>query len=148
MSQNSNSTNQQPTHGAAIAIAIGDGGIGGIGGIGGDHDPAGLKAERIQEAVSADPNGVTRLKAERIQLALRDLRGWTIQRGGITRTFELADKLEASRLLQSVAGLELEGEMPELHIRRGRVTIVLPTVDDAYLEEPLYEMAKSLEAGA
>jgi pterin-4a-carbinolamine dehydratase len=138
---NGNNTNQQPTRGTAIAI----GDVGDVGDTGGDHDPAGLKAERIQEAISAD-TGVTRLKAERIQLALRDLRGWTIQRGGIARTFELADKLEASRLLQSVAGLDLEGEMPELHLRRGRVTLVLPTVDDAYLEEPLYEMAKSLSA--
>jgi pterin-4a-carbinolamine dehydratase len=136
MSQSSNRSNRQHTQGAAIAIG-GDG----------DPGPAGLKAERIQEALVIDPRGVTRLKAERIQLALRDLSGWTLQRGGITRTFELADKSEAARLLQFVAGLEIEGEMPEVHIRRGLVTFVLPTVDDGSLEKPLFEMAQSLAAG-
>ena len=100
-----------------------------------------LKAERTQDALT---DGGTRLKAERIQLALRDLPGWTLQRGGIGRTVELADNREASRLLQYVAELGYDGEMPEVHVRRGRMTFVLPTVDDAFLEEPMFEMAKSL----
>ena len=111
----------------------------------------GLKAERIQEAVAigVDPKGVGRLKAERIQIALHGLPGWTLQRGGIVRTFELADNRAAWQLVQAVAGLGIAGEMPEVHVFRGRVTFVLPLVDDAYLEEPLFEMAKSLaEAGA
>ncbi len=138
---NSNNNDQQHTHGAAIAI-------GAIGG--GDPSPAGLKAERIQEVATgqeANPGG-TRLKAERIQLALRDLPGWTIQRGGIVRTFELADNREVSRLLQPVAALAPDGELPELYVRRGRVTFLLPTDDDGYLEEPLFEMAKSLTVSA
>ncbi len=122
--------------------------------VAGTPGSASLKAERIQEAVALTAGDVVvdeggaRLKAERIQLALRDLPGWTIQRGGIVRTVELADNREASRLLQYVAELGYDGEMPEVHVRRGRMTFVLPTVDDAYLEEPLFEMAKSLEVSA
>ena len=134
MSQSSNRSNRQHTQGAAVAI--------------GDPGPNGLKAERIQEAAAAVFGGVTRLKAERIQLALRDLPGWTLQRGGITRTFELADKREVSRLLQLIAELGDDGEMPELHIRRDQVTFVLPTVDDGALEKPLFELAQSLGAEA
>jgi pterin-4a-carbinolamine dehydratase len=115
----------------------------------GDPDPAGLKAERIQEAIAigVDPKGVTRLKAERIQLGLQGLPGWTLQRGGITRTVEIADQREVSHLLQYVAELVFDGEMPELHVRRGQVTFVLPLVDDGYLDKPLFEMAQTLAAG-
>jgi pterin-4a-carbinolamine dehydratase len=110
-----------------------------------------LKAERIQEAVAIaiDPKGVNRLKAERIQLGIQGLPGWTLQRGGIVRTIELADNRAAWQLLQGLTGLGIDGEMPEVHVYRGRVTFVLPTVDDAFLEEPLFEMAKVLaETGA
>jgi pterin-4a-carbinolamine dehydratase len=109
-------------------------------------DPAGLKAERIQEAIAigVDPKGVTRLKAERIQLGIQGLPGWTLQRGGVTRTLELADQRDVARLLQSVAELAFDGEMPELHVRRGQVTFVLPLVDDGYLDKPLFEMAQTL----
>jgi pterin-4a-carbinolamine dehydratase len=122
MSQNSNSSNQQQA--------------------GETPGASGLKAERIQEALAAAAS--PRLKAERIQLALRDLPGWTLQRGGIARTFDLADSRETSRMLQYVAELGFDGDMPEVHVRRGKVTFVLPTVDQGWLEEPLFEMAKSL----
>jgi pterin-4a-carbinolamine dehydratase len=118
---------------------------------GSNPQQTGLKAERIQEAVAIaiDPKGVNRLKAERIQLGIQGLPGWTLQRGGIVRTIELADNRAAWQLLQGLTGLGIDGEMPEVHVYRGRVTFVLPTVDDAFLEEPLFEMAKVLaEAGA
>jgi pterin-4a-carbinolamine dehydratase len=108
---------------------------------------AGLKAERTEVAIVVAPKEINRLKAERIQLGLVSLPGWTLQRGGITRTFELADKREVARLLQYVAELAFDGEMPELHVRREQVTFVLPLIDDAYLDKPLFEMAQSLAAG-
>ena len=129
----SNSSNPQSIPGGTVTVI-------------GDPDPTGLKAERIQEAVVVDPKGVTRLKAERIQLGLHGLPGWTLQRGGVTRTVELADQREVARVLQSVAELAVHGEMPELHVRRGQVTFVLPLVDDGYLDKALFEMARTLVA--
>lgn len=117
----------------------------------------GLKAERIQEAIgpAADggpdktPKGVNRLKAERIQLALRDLPGWFLQRNAfrISRTVPVADVQQAVQLLRQVADLGQAGwEMPDLQLTRGEVTLSLPTVDGSWLEAQHFELAKALEA--
>jgi pterin-4a-carbinolamine dehydratase len=104
----------------------------------------GLKAERIQFAPPAE----TRLKAERIQIQLRDLPGWNLQRGGtrIARTFEVPDAREAARFLQYVVDLGLNGfPLPDVNLTRGAVTFSLPTVDDGWLETQVFELAQALE---
>lgn len=113
-------------------------------------DPDGLKAERIQEALAAaGADGESRLKAERIQIALRDLPGWRLQRGArqIARTFELPDAHQVARLLRYVADLgDSGGTMPDVTVRGGEVTFALPTVaSGVYLMEPAFELAKALE---
>jgi pterin-4a-carbinolamine dehydratase len=109
----------------------------------------GLKAERIQEAIGIDPKGVTRLKAERVQLALRDLPGWSLQRNGfrISRTVAVADPQQAVQLLRQVADLGQAGwEMPDVQLSRGEVTLSLPTVDGSWLAAQHFELAKALDA--
>lgn len=104
----------------------------------------GLKAERIQSAPPAE----TRLKAERIQIQLRDLPGWSLQRGGtrIARTFEVPDAREAARFLQYVVDLGVNGfPLPDVSLTRGAVTFSLPTVDDGWLETRVFELAQALE---
>jgi len=105
---------------------------------------AGLKAERIQSAAV----GESRLKAERIQIALRDLPGWRLQRGArqIARTFEISDAREMARVLQYVADMGHSGrQMPDVNVQRGAVTFTLPTVAGGWLETDVFELAKNLE---
>jgi pterin-4a-carbinolamine dehydratase len=107
-----------------------------------------LKAERVQGAPPAFDDG-QRLKAERIQLALRDLPGWRLARNArvISRTVEVASLEEAARLLLSVAELAFAGwSLPLLQVSAGRVTFTLPTVSGSWLEEHHFELAKALNA--
>jgi pterin-4a-carbinolamine dehydratase len=109
-----------------------------------DTPGAALKAERIQ----LEPVGQTRLKAERIQLVLRDLPGWRLQRGvnRIQRTYELSDSHQVSRLLQYVAELGYGGgNMPEIEVRGGEVTFRLPISRTGMIDEPLFDLAKALD---
>lgn len=107
--------------------------------------PDGLKAERIQEAAA----GESRLKAERIQIALRDLPGWRLQRGArqIARTYELPNVQQVARMLQYVAELGYAGgSLPEVSLKGNALTFALPTIDGGgYLSEACFELAKSLE---
>jgi pterin-4a-carbinolamine dehydratase len=106
----------------------------------------GLKAERVQSAPTAD--GGSRLKAERVQLVLRDLPDWHFRRGArrLARTYEMADTQQAARLLQSVAELGFAGgDLPEIAVRNGQVTFRLPTLGGSWIEASQFEMAKALE---
>jgi pterin-4a-carbinolamine dehydratase len=106
---------------------------------------AGLKAERVQEALAAE----ARLKAERVQITLKDLPGWRLQHSArqIARTFEMQDVQQVARLLQYVAELGFAGgELPDVSLRGGKVTFLLPTFGSgAFLEASHFELAKALE---
>ncbi len=104
-----------------------------------------LKAERVQLDSPAAPS---RLKAERIQLALRDLPGWRLQRGvnRIQRTYEMPDAQQVARLLQYVAELGYGGgTMPEIDVRGGEVTFRLAISSTGLIDEPLFDLAKALD---
>jgi pterin-4a-carbinolamine dehydratase len=104
----------------------------------------GLKAERIQFAPTV-PAG-SRLKAERIQLALRDLPGWHVVRGAIVRTYVAEDARQASRILQHVIEIGTSGgELPGILVDAGRVTFVLPTFQTGWIAEPDLALARALE---
>ena len=114
----------------------------------GSTSPDGLKAERIQEA-TIGASGESRLKAERIQLALRDLPGWHLHRNArqIARAVEAADAREVARLLRFVADLgQAGGHLPDVTVRGGVVTFALPTEGGgAYVTKACFELAQALE---
>jgi transcriptional regulator with XRE-family HTH domain/pterin-4a-carbinolamine dehydratase len=67
----------------------------------------------------------------RVELVFRDLPGWRIQKGGqIARTFELSAPEEVSRLLSRTAERAIAyGELPNMVVKPGSVTFLLPTGD-------------------
>ncbi len=103
-----------------------------------------LKAERIQ---LESPVGQPRLKAERIQLALRDLPGWRLQRNAnqIERGYDLADAQQATRLFQAISDLSYDSGLVEVGVRGREVIVRLPISRTGLIEEPLFNLAVALE---
>jgi 4a-hydroxytetrahydrobiopterin dehydratase len=68
------------------------------------------------------------LSSRDIDLALRDLRGWNRQEGGLHRRFRCASFSESIALVNRIAGLATEANhFPNLDIRYRNVIVFLTT---------------------
>jgi pterin-4a-carbinolamine dehydratase len=122
----------------------------------GTPPPNGLKAERVQEAFAPTLPGIapvdTRLKAERIQIALKDLPGWQLFKGArfIARTFDLGSVAATTRFLQYVADVGAASDvLPDLAVHAGStVVLALPVLGGGWLETKYFELAQAFEVAA
>lgn len=75
-------------------------------------------------------NPAESLSNREVDLALRNLRGWNRQDGGLHRRFRLASFPDAIRFVNEVARLAEEaGHHPNIDIRYRNVTLFLTTHD-------------------
>ena len=78
--------------------------------------------------------------------ALRDLPGWTMKDGSITKTFKHASFAEAIVFVNAVAHLaELANHHPDIDIRYTNVTLALVTHDQGGITDKDVNLAREIE---
>ncbi|HXO22601.1 MAG TPA: 4a-hydroxytetrahydrobiopterin dehydratase [Thermoanaerobaculia bacterium] len=88
------------------------------------------------------------LKAERVQLQLEDLPGWSLRRGGraIVRSFDLPEMESALAFLDYLSDLGAVRErLPEIDLRPGKATVSIKTPSAGWLERPDFELALAMK---
>ncbi|HXO18995.1 MAG TPA: 4a-hydroxytetrahydrobiopterin dehydratase [Thermoanaerobaculia bacterium] len=94
------------------------------------------------------PPPVDKLKAERVQLQIEDLPGWSLRPGGraITRTFDLPEMESALAFLDYLSDLGATRErLPELDLRPGKAVISIKTPGAGWLERADFELALAMK---
>ena len=85
------------------------------------------------------------LSNREVDLALRNLRGWNRQDGGLHRRFRLASFPDAIRFVNDVARLaEDAGHHPNIDIRYRNVTLFLTTHDAGGITELDVQLARRM----
>jgi len=88
-----------------------------------------------------------RLSDSQVQQFLRDIPGWALTHGEITRTFTLRDFAAALVFVGAVGHLaEAAGHHPDITIKYNRVTLALVTHDAGGLTEKDFALAGKINA--
>ena len=89
---------------------------------------------------------MNKLTDTEVQDRLRDLPGWTIEAGELTRTIQSANFLAALRLVNQVGELaEAAGHHPDIDIRYNRVRLSLVTHDAGGLTGKDFQLAGQID---
>jgi len=87
-----------------------------------------------------------KLSQAELDRALRDLPGWTVKDGAITKTFKHDSFPEAIVFVNAVAHLaELANHHPDIDIRYSNITLALVTHDQGGITEKDVELARRIE---
>ncbi|HEY3155958.1 MAG TPA: 4a-hydroxytetrahydrobiopterin dehydratase [Candidatus Eisenbacteria bacterium] len=87
-----------------------------------------------------------KLPQAELDRALRDLPGWTVKDGAITKTFKHDSFPEAIVFVNAVAHLaELANHHPDIDIRYSNITLALVTHDQGGITDKDVELARRIE---
>jgi 4a-hydroxytetrahydrobiopterin dehydratase len=87
-----------------------------------------------------------KLPQAELDRALRDLPGWTVKDGAITKTFKHDSFPEAVVFVNAVAHLaELANHHPDIDIRYSNITLALVTHDQGGITNKDVELARRIE---
>jgi 4a-hydroxytetrahydrobiopterin dehydratase len=87
-----------------------------------------------------------KLPQAELDRALRDLPGWTVKDGAITKTFKHDSFPEAVVFVNAVAHLaELANHHPDIDIRYSNITLALVTHDQGGITDKDVELARRIE---
>lgn len=96
--------------------------------------------EDLEAAAPTQP-----LSSRDVDMALRDLRGWSRQEGGLRRRFRRASFLDAISFVQEVAQLaEAANHHPDIDIRYRNVIIFLTTHDVGGITQLDLDLARQI----
>lgn len=101
-----------------------------------------------EDRVPPQPDSVAQpLSARDVDLALRELRGWNRQEGGLHRRFRRESFMDAVRFVNVVARLADEaGHHPNIDIRYRNVTLFLTTHEAGGVTELDLQLAARINA--
>jgi len=87
-----------------------------------------------------------KLPQAELDQALRDLPGWTVKDGAITKTFKHDSFPEAIVFVNAVAHLaELANHHPDIDIRYSNITLALVTHDQGGITDKDVQLARRIE---
>jgi len=87
-----------------------------------------------------------KLPQAELDRALRDLPGWTVKDGAITKTFKHDSFPEAVVFVNAVAHLaELANHHPDIDIRYSNITLALVTHDQGGITDKDVQLARRIE---
>jgi 4a-hydroxytetrahydrobiopterin dehydratase len=87
-----------------------------------------------------------KLPQAELDRALRDLPGWTVKDGAITKTFKHDSFPEAIVFVNAAAHLaELANHHPDIDIRYSNITLALVTHDQGGITDKDVELARRIE---
>lgn len=87
-----------------------------------------------------------KLPQAELDRALRDLPGWTVKDGALTKTFKHDSFPEAIVFVNAVAHLaELANHHPDIDIRYSNITLTLVTHDQGGITDKDVELARRIE---
>ncbi|TMQ54060.1 MAG: 4a-hydroxytetrahydrobiopterin dehydratase [Candidatus Eisenbacteria bacterium] len=87
-----------------------------------------------------------KLPQAELDRALRDLPGWTVKDGAITKTFKHDSFPEAIVFVNAVAHLaELANHHPDIDIRYSNITLALVTHDQGGITDKDVQLARRIE---
>jgi len=87
-----------------------------------------------------------KLPQAELDRALRDLPGWTLKDGAITKTFKHDSFPEAIVFVNAVAHLaELANHHPDIDIRYSNITLALVTHDQGGITDKDVQLARRIE---
>ena len=87
-----------------------------------------------------------KLPQAELDRALRDLPGWTVKDGAITKTFKHDSFPEAVLFVGAVAHLaELANHHPDIDIRYSNITLALVTHDQGGITDKDVQLARRIE---
>jgi 4a-hydroxytetrahydrobiopterin dehydratase len=92
------------------------------------------------------PETSIRLSQDDITKRLRELRGWDVREGKLTKAYTFPDFMGAVRFVDRIAPVaESQGHHPDLQVSWGRVVVQLITHDAEGLTAKDFKLASSID---